>query len=86
LNPTQNNDAGEHQRRNLFQTTARTYLKVMKDFARHFHRPPDQLGREHIRSFQVYLLQAPKLSVRTVRLQTVAPTFLLQDVAEIFSG
>jgi site-specific recombinase XerD len=48
---------------------------VVEDFALHFHRPPDQLGREHIRSYQVYLLQVRKLGVRTVRLHTAALRF-----------
>ncbi len=65
----------ELQRRNFSQTTVRTYLKVVEDFARHFHHPPDQLGREHIRSYQVYLLQERKLGVRTVRLHTAALRF-----------
>lgn len=65
----------ELQRRNYSQTTVRTYLKAVEDFARHFHRPPDQLGREHIRSYQVYLLQVRKLGVRTVRLHTAALRF-----------
>jgi site-specific recombinase XerD len=65
----------ELQRRNFSQTTVRTYLKVVEDFALHFHRPADQLGREHIRSYQVYLLQVRKLGVRTVRLHTAALRF-----------
>ena len=65
----------ELQRRNFSQTTVKTYLKVVEDFARHFHRPPDQLGREHIRVYQVYLLKERKLGVRTVALHTAALRF-----------
>jgi len=65
----------ELQRRNFSQTTVKTYLKVVEDFARHFHRPPDQLGREQIRAYQVYLLQERKLGVRTVALHTAALRF-----------
>jgi site-specific recombinase XerD len=65
----------ELQRRNFSQTTVRTYLKVVEHFARHFHRRPDQLGSEHIRSYQVYLLQVRKLGVRTVRRHTAALRF-----------
>jgi integrase/recombinase XerD len=65
----------ELQRRNFSQTTVKTYLKVMEDFARHFHRPPDQLGKEEIRTYQVYLLQERKLGVRTVALHTAALRF-----------
>src|SRR5215472_17523361 len=62
----------ELQRRNFSQTTVKTYLKVVEDFSRHFHRPPDQLGKDHIRAYQVYLFQERKLGVRTVGLHTAA--------------
>jgi hypothetical protein len=28
-----------------------TYLRVVTDFAQHFHRPPDQLGLDEIRKY-----------------------------------
>jgi len=65
----------ELQRRNYSQTTVNTYLKVVEDFAQHFHRPPDELGKEHLRAYQVYLLQERKLGVRTVGLHTAALRF-----------
>jgi len=60
----------ELQRRNFSQTTVKTYLKVMEDFARHFHRPPDQLGKEHIRTYQVYLLQERTATAHAVQMST----------------
>jgi integrase/recombinase XerD len=65
----------ELQRRNYSQTTVNTYLKVVEDFSRHFHRPPDELGKEQLRAYQVYLLQERKLGVRTVGLHTAALRF-----------
>jgi site-specific recombinase XerD len=65
----------ELQRRNYSQTTVNTYLKVVEDFARHFHRPPDELGKEQIRAYQVHLFQERKLGVRTVGLHTAALRF-----------
>ena len=65
----------ELQRRNYSQTTVNTYLKVVEDFTRHFHRPPDQLGKDQIRAYQVYLFQERKLGVRTVGLHTAALRF-----------
>ena len=65
----------ELQRRNYSQTTVNTYLKVVEDFARHFHRPPDELGKEQLRAYQVYLLHERKLGVRTVGLHTAALRF-----------
>jgi site-specific recombinase XerD len=65
----------ELQRRNYSQTTVNTYLKVVEDFARHFGRPPDKLGKEHLRAYQVHLFQERKLGVRTVGLHTAALRF-----------
>ena len=65
----------ELQRRNYSQTTVRTYLRVVEDFSRHFHRPPDELGKEQLRAYQVHLLQERKLGVRTVGLHTAALRF-----------
>ncbi len=44
----------ELQRRNYSQATVNTYLKVVEDFSRHFHRPPDELGKEQLRVYQVH--------------------------------
>ncbi len=65
----------ELQRRNYSQTTVNSYLKIVEEFARHFHRPPDQLGKEQIRSYQVHLLKERKLGVRTVGHHTAALRF-----------
>jgi hypothetical protein len=39
----------ELERRNYAQGTTRCYLRAVTDFARYFHRPPDQLRPEHLR-------------------------------------
>ena len=52
----------ELQRRNYSQTTVRRYLQIVADFAKHFHRPPDQLGPDQLRDYQAYLLDEKKLS------------------------
>ena len=62
----------ELQRRNYSQTTVNGYLKVVAAFARHFNRPPDQLGPEQIRAYQVYLFNERKLNARTVGHHTAA--------------
>lgn len=64
------------QRRNYSQATVRAYLLAVRQFAEYFHRPPDQLGPDHIRRFQSYLLQEKKLSPRTVVQRVSALRFL----------
>lgn len=56
----------ELQRRNYSQNTTRSYLQIVRDFARHFKLPPDQLGPDEIRQYQVHLLQERKMGARTV--------------------
>ena len=65
----------ELQRRNYSQTTVNGYLKIVEAFAKYFHRPPDQLGPEQIRAYQVYLFNEKKLCARTVGHHTAALRF-----------
>jgi integrase/recombinase XerD len=58
----------ELQRRNYAQTTVTGYLKTVADFAKHFHRPPDQLGPDEIRTYQLYLLNERKQVKRSRKL------------------
>jgi hypothetical protein len=44
----------ELQRRDYSQSTARIYLHVISDFAKHFRRSPDTLGPEQIRQYQLH--------------------------------
>ena len=66
----------ELQRRNYSKTTTRSYLQIVRDFARHFNQRPEQLGPAEIRSYQAYLLEERKLEPRTVGLHTAALRFL----------
>jgi site-specific recombinase XerD len=65
----------ELERRNYSQSTTRTYLRTMEDFARYFQRPPDQLGPEHIREYQAYLFRQRKLAAGTVTQRLAALRF-----------
>ena len=42
----------ELQRRNYSKSTARAYLRVIRDFAGYFHSSPDKLGRNTFESFR----------------------------------
>ncbi len=44
----------ELRRRNFAESTILAYFDGAH-FSRHFHRPPDQLGPEHIRKYQAML-------------------------------
>jgi site-specific recombinase XerD len=65
----------ELQRRNYSQTTVTSYIRIVADFAKYFQRPPDQLGPDDIRAYQLHLLQERKQGVRTVGTQTAALRF-----------
>ncbi len=66
----------ELQRRNYSHRTANTYVRIIRDFAKHFHQPPDKLGPEQIRQYQAYLFQTKKLTVATVSQYVSALRFL----------
>jgi site-specific recombinase XerD len=51
--------------RNYAPTTVECYVRSVTDFARHFNRPPDQLGAEEIRSWQLHLLNEKKVKPPT---------------------
>jgi site-specific recombinase XerD len=66
----------ELQRRNYSHRTARTYVRIVRDFAEYFHQPPDKLGPEQIRQYQAHLFQAKKLAPTTVSQYVSALRFL----------
>lgn len=66
----------ELQRLHYSYRTANTYIRIVRDFAAYFHRPPDKLGPEHIRQYQAYLFQSKKLSSATVSQYVSALRFL----------
>src|SRR5216684_5947462 len=56
----------ELQRRNYSPNTIRPYLYAVSDFARYFGKSPDKLGQEHLRQYQLHLLNDCKLTVETI--------------------
>jgi hypothetical protein len=49
------------QIRHYAPTTIGIYLYAVTEFARHFGKPPDRFGAEHIRQYQVFLIQEKKV-------------------------
>ncbi len=45
--------------------TIRVYLHWVSEFAKHFHKPPDQLGPEHVRKYQLFLIKDKQASQST---------------------
>jgi integrase/recombinase XerD len=80
----------ELQRRNYSSKTIRLYLRHVAEFAKHFHRSPDQLGAEDIRQYQLFLIREKKLAwssynqivcaLRFFYAKTLKRAFLLQEI------
>jgi len=64
------------QVRNLSPLTQSTYVLQVSLFARYCGKPPDQLGPEEIRSYQVYLTNEKKLAPASVLIAVAALRFL----------
>jgi site-specific recombinase XerD len=65
----------ELERRNYAQATIDCYLRAVAEFSLHFHRPPNQLGPEHIRQYQAHLFGRRKLAPSTVTQRLAALRF-----------
>jgi len=46
--------------RNYAPSTVKCYIRAVAEFAKHFNKPPDQLGPEEVRSWQLFLLNVKK--------------------------
>lgn len=64
------------QIRRYSPTTIRLYLHSVAEFARHFGRSPDQLGPEHIRRYQLFLIKDRQVSQSTYVQMVCALRFL----------
>jgi len=53
--------------RNFQPKTQKSYLYHVADFARYFKRSPEFLGPEHIRTFQLNLIEKRGVSIATLR-------------------
>ena len=61
--------------RNFSPETVRSYTATVAEFARYFHKSPDQLGPEHVRSYQLYLLNERKLAWPTIQVRMAGLRF-----------
>src|SRR6202050_4693481 len=51
--------------RNYAPTTVSSYVRSVAEFAKHFNKPPDQLGSEQIREWQLFLLNERRVKLST---------------------
>ncbi len=65
----------ELQRRNYSPATMQIYLLAVRQLAAYFRCPPDQLGPEQIREFQLHLFRDRKLAANTVKQRMAALRF-----------
>jgi integrase/recombinase XerD len=70
----------ELQRRRYSSETIRLYLSAVEHFANYFGKRPDHLGPEHLRQYQLYLLNERKLAVGSVIARTSALRFFFLKV------
>src|ERR1700694_737514 len=80
----------ELHRRNYAQSAVKGYLRIVQEFAQHFHQPPDKLGPDHLRQYQAHLFQEKKLDAGTVQqyvaalrfffVKTLKRHYLLEDI------
>ena len=64
------------QIRHYSPITIRVYLHSVAEFAGHFGTSPEQLGAEHIRQYQLFLIQEKKVSQSTLVQMVCALRFL----------
>src|SRR4030095_2780319 len=79
LSPLRQRILEDMQLRNYSAHTIRAYLHCVADFARHFRTSPEHLGREQVRTYQLFLVQDKQRSWPTV-VQTVCALRFLDRV------
>jgi len=62
--------------RNFSERTVRHYTHTVAEFAKYFHKSPDQLGPEHVRTYLLFLLNERKLAWGTIQGARSALKFL----------
>ena len=70
----------ELQLRNYSPHTQRAYIRWVAKFAQHFKAMPDQLGPNHVREYQLFLVQRKKLAWSSFNQAVCALRFFYHDV------
>jgi integrase/recombinase XerD len=70
----------EMQLRQFSQRTIESYVDAVLGLANHYHRSPDQLALEEVRSYLLHLLVERQLAQGTCNLRAAAITFFYREV------
>jgi integrase/recombinase XerD len=65
--------------RNFTKATIKSYVRAVARFARYFHSSPDLLGREHVRSYLLHLLNEQHVSHSYYKLTRCALRFFYRE-------
>jgi integrase/recombinase XerD len=65
--------------RNFTKATIDAYVRAVARFAGHFHCPPDRLGREHVRTYLLYLINDRHVSQSYYKLTRCALRFFYRE-------
>jgi integrase/recombinase XerD len=76
MSPLRQRMIEDMQVRNLAAATQSTYLEHVYRFARHFHRSPEDLGPEEIRTYQLYLINERGLAPQSALIAVSALRFV----------
>jgi integrase/recombinase XerD len=69
--------------RNLAPTTQRSYIHYVAEYAKHFHRSPEELDLEAVRQYQLYLTEQRRLSPQSINTFVSAVQFLYLTTLEM---
>ena len=61
-------------------TTVSSYIRSVAEFAQHFNKPPDQLGAEEVRSWQLFLLNEKRVKLSTYIQAICALRFFCRNI------
>lgn len=66
--------------RGFSENTRLLYLRSMRCFVRHFRLPPDQLGAEHVKQYQLHLAEERRVASATLNVYVAAIRFFYHHV------
>jgi integrase len=62
--------------RNLSPHMQRAYVEQVSRFAHHFGQPPERLGQDEIRAWQIYLVEERRLAASSISIAVAALRFV----------